>query len=118
MSENSQKSADIDRFIQDRIESVPHLEALLLLWRERLAVRARLGALPDGITWAHIHGATWLAGIGFTMSIFVAGLAFKDEAFVNTAKLGIFAASLLAGIAGSILLPRKSAMTQEFKTSD
>jgi NhaA family Na+:H+ antiporter len=71
-----------------------------------LAVRLRLGALPDGTTWFQIHGAGWLGGIGFTMSIFVAGLAFKEEALLNMAKLGIFTASLLAGIVGSALLLR------------
>ena len=71
-----------------------------------LAVRLRLGALPDGTTWLQIHGAGWLGGIGFTMSIFVAGLAFGGEALLNMAKLGIFTASLLAGIVGSVLLLR------------
>jgi NhaA family Na+:H+ antiporter len=71
-----------------------------------LAVRLRLGALPTGTTWLQIHGAGWLGGIGFTMSIFVAGLAFEEEALLNMAKLGIFTASLLAGIAGSVLLLR------------
>lgn len=74
-----------------------------------LAVRTRLGSLPAGITWAQIHGAGWLGGIGFTMSIFVAGLAFQDEALLNGSKLGIFIASLLAGIVGSVLLLRKPA---------
>ncbi len=73
-----------------------------------LAVRLRLGTLPDGISWRQLHAASWLGGIGFTMSIFVAGLAFSDEAALNMAKLGIFAASLLAGIAGSILLLGKA----------
>ena len=73
-----------------------------------LAVRTGFGSLPAGITWPHIHGASWLGGIGFTMSIFVAGLAFQDEALLNAAKLGIFTASLLAGIAGSALLLRKA----------
>ena len=71
-----------------------------------LAVRLGLGALPAGTTWFQIHGAGWLGGIGFTMSIFVAGLAFKEEALLNMAKLGIFTASLLAGIVGSVLLLR------------
>src|SRR5439155_9602154 len=69
-----------------------------------LAVRTRLGRLPAEVTWAHIHGASWLGGIGFTMSIFVAGLAFQTEALLNMAKFGIFTASLLAGIVGSVLL--------------
>ena len=47
------------------------------------------------------------------MSIFVAGLAFQDEALLNMAKLGIFTASLLAGIAGTVLLLRKSQMTNQ-----
>ena len=71
-----------------------------------LAVRLRVGALPDGTTWLQLHGAGWLGGIGFTMSIFVAGLAFEGEALLNMAKLGIFTASLLAGIVGSVLLLR------------
>lgn len=74
-----------------------------------LAVRLRLGALPAGTTWFQIHGAGWLGGIGFTMSIFVAGLAFEEEALLNMAKLGIFTASLLAGIFGSVLLLRRHA---------
>lgn len=74
-----------------------------------LAVRLRLGALPTGTTWFQIHGAGWLGGIGFTMSIFVAGLAFEEEALLNMAKLGIFAASLLAGTFGSVLLLRRGA---------
>jgi Na+:H+ antiporter, NhaA family len=74
-----------------------------------LAVRTRLSALPDGITWVQLNAAGWLGGIGFTMSIFVAGLAFtNDDMLLSTAKLGIFAASLLAGTAGSLLLLSKS----------
>jgi Na+/H+ antiporter NhaA len=69
-----------------------------------LAVRARQGALPHGITWVQLHAAGWLGGIGFTMSIFVAGLAFSNEALLNMAKLGIFTGSLLAGVAGSVFL--------------
>jgi Na+:H+ antiporter, NhaA family len=71
-----------------------------------LAVHFRLGVLPAGTTWLQIHGAGWLGGIGFTMSIFVAGLAFQEEALLNMAKLGIFTASLMAGIVGSVLLLR------------
>jgi NhaA family Na+:H+ antiporter len=69
-----------------------------------LAVKARIASLPAGVTWGHIHGAGWLGGIGFTMSIFVAGLAFPDAELLSLAKIGVLAASLLAGIAGSLLL--------------
>jgi NhaA family Na+:H+ antiporter len=69
-----------------------------------LAVRTGLAALPAGVNWSHIHGAGWLGGIGFTMSLFVASLAFADEAHLTMAKVGIFTASLCAGTVGSFLL--------------
>ena len=68
------------------------------------AVRFGLATLPQGVTWRHIHGAGWLAGIGFTMSLFVAGLAFSDAELLTMSKLGILTASLCAGAVGSILL--------------
>jgi NhaA family Na+:H+ antiporter len=74
-----------------------------------LAVRTGMASLPAGVTWRQIHGAGWLGGIGFTMSLFVAGLAFSDEHLLTMAKLGIFTASLLAGVVGSVLLMRQSA---------
>ena len=66
-----------------------------------LAVRSGLASLPSGVTWRHIYGAGWLAGIGFTMSLFVSDLAFDDEALLQTAKVGILAASVLSGAGGS-----------------
>jgi Na+:H+ antiporter, NhaA family len=69
-----------------------------------LAVRTRLAVLPADASWMMIHGAGWLGGIGFTMSLFIAGLAFDHPALLTQAKLGIFAASLLAGSAGWLLL--------------
>jgi NhaA family Na+:H+ antiporter len=71
-----------------------------------LAVRAGWAELPAGISWKAVHAVSWLGGIGFTMSLFVAGLAFQDGGLVDESKLGIFAASLAAGIAGWILLRR------------
>lgn len=68
------------------------------------AVKLRLAALPKGVSWHEIHGASWLGGIGFTMSLFIAGLAFQDPALLRAAKIGIFAGSLLAGSIGSLLL--------------
>jgi NhaA family Na+:H+ antiporter len=73
-----------------------------------LAVRAGWATLPQGITWHHIYGAAWLAGIGFTMSIFIATLAF-DGASLDEAKTAILAASLLAGVGGSLYLSRLKA---------
>jgi NhaA family Na+:H+ antiporter len=61
--------------------------------------------LPAGATWRHVHGVAWLAGIGFTMSLFIDGLAFANqpEAF-EAAKVAILGASFLAGAVGFLLL--------------
>ena len=69
-----------------------------------LAVAMGICALPPGLKWKHITGAGMLAGIGFTMSIFVALLAFNDEADVATAKISIIAASIIAAVTGLITL--------------
>lgn len=68
------------------------------------AVRIGAGRLPPGTTWRHIVGLSAVAGIGFTVSLFVAGLAFSDPVFVDQAKLGIFSGSLVAGVVGSLIL--------------
>jgi Na+:H+ antiporter, NhaA family len=69
-----------------------------------LAVRLRLGRLPDGVNWRHILGAASLAGMGFTVSLFIAALAFDDFQLVAEAKIGVLFASLLAGLAGAFVL--------------
>lgn len=70
------------------------------------AVRFGLGKLPPGTTWAHVVGLAAVAGIGFTVALFVAGLAFEDPEFADLAKVGIFSGSIVAGIIGSIVLSR------------
>lgn len=70
-----------------------------------LARRLRLGKLPEGVTSSHIVGAGLLAGIGFTMSIFISELAFQwDGETVVVAKMGILFGSLLAGVSGYLWL--------------
>ncbi|MBC8087169.1 MAG: Na+/H+ antiporter NhaA [Phycisphaerae bacterium] len=69
-----------------------------------LAVRMGAADLPNGVSWRHLHGAGWLGGIGFTMSLFIAGLAFVDATMLDTAKLGILGASVIAGVVGYALL--------------
>jgi Na+:H+ antiporter, NhaA family len=65
----------------------------------------RLGArLPKEIRWRHLVGVAALAGIGFTMSLFISGLAFQDPGLANEAKVGIFAGSLLAASLGALIL--------------
>ncbi len=65
-----------------------------------LVVALGLASLPEGSTWRQLAGAGALGGIGFTVSIFIAGLAFDDGLLVDEAKMGILAASLAAGAAG------------------
>lgn len=78
-----------------------------------LAVRLGLASLPAGVSWRQIHGAGWLAGIGFTMSLFIASLAFTDEALLAAAKAGILIASACAGMVGSLILARTRPVTLE-----
>jgi Na+:H+ antiporter, NhaA family len=69
-----------------------------------LIVKSGLAELPEGVTWRHIYGVSWLAGIGFTMSLFISSLAFGGTAQLETAKFGILAASLIAGTTGYLIL--------------
>jgi NhaA family Na+:H+ antiporter len=71
-----------------------------------LAVKSGRGRLPAGVTWGQVVGAGCLAGIGFTMSLFISDLAFDDETLIATAKIGILAASLVSGIIGFVILSR------------
>jgi NhaA family Na+:H+ antiporter len=68
------------------------------------AVKSGIAQLPRGLGWASLLGYACLAGIGFTMSLFIAMLAFDESGPVNAAKSGILAGSLLAGIAGAFVL--------------
>ncbi|MGH2607938.1 MAG: Na+/H+ antiporter NhaA [Tepidiformaceae bacterium] len=65
-----------------------------------LVVTLGLASLPEGSNWRQIAGAGMLGGIGFTVSIFIAGLAFEDGGLVEQAKMGILVASVAAGVAG------------------
>ena len=76
---------------------------VLLSW---LAVRSGRGALPEGVSWRQVIGVGCLAGIGFTMSLFISGLAFLDTPLMATAKVGILSASLVSGVIGFVLLWR------------
>lgn len=77
-----------------------------------LAVRCGLADLPTGVEWRHVYGVSGLAGIGFTMSLFVADLAFPEGEALGQAKAGILFASLIAGLIGYILLRVISARDQ------
>jgi NhaA family Na+:H+ antiporter len=77
------------------------LGIMLASW---LVVRSGIAVLSGGASWRLLHGASWLAGIGFTMSLFIAGLALPDERLLYASKLGILAASTVAGLTGWLLL--------------
>lgn len=74
-----------------------------------LVVKMGLAGLPEGCAWTHMLGAGVLAGIGFTMSIFVANLGFADATTVMVAKAAVLGASAIAGIAGFLILYLKAA---------
>ncbi|PVH24251.1 Na+/H+ antiporter NhaA [Sphingobacterium corticibacter] len=69
-----------------------------------LCVKTKIGVLPKGSTWIHILGVGLLAGIGFTMSIFIALLSFSNPLHVSEAKLSILLTSLFAGLLGYLIL--------------
>jgi Na+:H+ antiporter, NhaA family len=69
-----------------------------------LAHKTKLGAPPAGVEWRQIFGASWLCGIGFTMSLFIAGLALESDQIIDMAKIGTLAASVTAGVVGSLVL--------------
>jgi Na+:H+ antiporter, NhaA family len=69
-----------------------------------IAVKIGIARLPQAVNWSSLLGYACLAGIGFTMSLFVAMLAFADSALVDAAKRGIIIGSLLAGVAGAVML--------------
>ncbi|MFZ2323478.1 MAG: Na+/H+ antiporter NhaA [Ignavibacteriaceae bacterium] len=75
-----------------------------------LAVKFKLASQPEGVSWKKIYAAAILGGIGFTMSLFIANLAFNSEELLNTAKVGILSGSLISGIIGFIIL--KSALNK------
>lgn len=69
-----------------------------------LAVRFKLAELPQGVNWSMILGSGLLAGIGFTMALFISSLAFKGDALLESAKLGVLVASVVAALLGLIWL--------------
>lgn len=77
-----------------------------------LAIKLKMGVLPKNCNKWHIMGASCLGGIGFTMSLFVANLAFKEAANIDIAKISILSASALASIIGLLLLMLKTKKAQ------
>jgi NhaA family Na+:H+ antiporter len=80
-----------------------------------LAIKIKMGRMPNGVRWPHLLGAAWLAGVGFTMSLFISDLAFKDAFMIEEAKLGILLASLTAACIGLVWLFWVGSKTKELE---
>jgi NhaA family Na+:H+ antiporter len=74
-----------------------------ILGASAIAVRARVGALPEGLGLQHLAGVAVIGGIGFTVSLFITDLAFRSEV-IDDAKIGVLAASTIAAVLGTIVL--------------
>ena len=72
-----------------------------------LSVKLKLAAAPEGVSWRKIFGASWLCGIGFTMSLFIATLSVGEGELLEIAKIVTLLASVAAGVAGSLVLSGK-----------
>jgi NhaA family Na+:H+ antiporter len=74
----------------------------------RLMVWLKISTLPEGVSWKQIYGVAFLAGIGFTMSMFISDLAFDKEEYKQIAKVGIMTASFISATIGMIWLGTRS----------
>ncbi|NNL90347.1 MAG: Na+/H+ antiporter NhaA, partial [Marinicaulis sp.] len=77
-----------------------------------LAIKLGVAKMPDGMSWRHLAGVAWLTGVGFTMSLFIGGLAFDEAALINEVRLGVLAGSLASAAAACMILANARA-TQE-----
>jgi Na+:H+ antiporter, NhaA family len=76
-----------------------------------LAIKLRLATRPSGASWAQVYGVALLCGIGFTMSLFIGGLAFPDAPQADAVKIGVLMGSLLSAMAGVLVLRLASPRT-------
>ncbi len=104
----------VDLSISDMFRPVPlgivtglflgkQIGVLVFCW---IGIRARIASLPEGVGWWQLHGAALLCGIGFTMSLFIASLAFEHSnmPYLGLERLGILIGSLVSGLVGYSLL--------------
>ena len=98
--------------LSDLLEPLPLGIALGLIIGKQLgivgfawaAVKTGIAQLPVGVNWRQIHGLSLIAGIGFTMSLFIGNLAFSDAAQIDAVKVGVLTGSLISAVLGIILL--------------
>ncbi len=81
-----------------------------------IGVKSGMSRMPRGASWTHVIGLAAIGGVGFTVSLFVAGLAFDNPVFTDDAKIGIVVASMVAALVGSVILARAKEVTEvDFK---
>ncbi len=98
--------------VQDLVAPIPLGIALGLFIGKQVGIlgfvwagtRLGLAELPAGVTWRHVHGVSLLAGIGFTMSLFIGGLAFPGGDQAAAVRIGVLVGSLVSGTCGYLLL--------------
>ena len=83
-----------------------------------IIVKLGLARKPHGASWAHIYGVACLAGIGFTMSLFIGGLSFADPALMNEVRIGVLSGSILSAIIGFTVLKLASSDEPEEVEAD
>jgi Na+:H+ antiporter, NhaA family len=71
-----------------------------------ILIRLKVAAFPEGMNIRNLIGVSLLSAIGFTMSLFITSLAFANEEHITQAKVGIFAASIIGGLSGYLVLHR------------
>ncbi|MEQ1611930.1 MAG: Na+/H+ antiporter NhaA [Hyphomicrobiaceae bacterium] len=76
-----------------------------------LAIKAGIAQMPEGATWRQIYAVAIIAGIGFTMSLFIGMLAFDDPAHAADVRMGVLVGSLLSAVVGFLLLKRATGQT-------
>jgi NhaA family Na+:H+ antiporter len=77
----------------------------------RMSAKFGIATVPPELSWGALLGAAWLCGLGFTMSLFIATLAFGEGNLLGMSKIGILAASLASGVCASLFLIRQSKLT-------
>jgi len=86
------------------------LGILLASW---LSLQTGLAQFPEGVGWRHLAGGSFLSGIGFTMALFITGLAFADAELLRAAKVGVLGGSLAAALVGTTILATGKSPSQD-----
>ena len=92
-------------------------KALGIAFFSWLALRLRIADLPPAVNFQQILGVSFLGGLGFTMALFITNLAYFDPQIIHSAKVGILAASLIAGLSGYLIIRYSRSPNPDAKTA-